>query len=111
MPKKSQFLKFNTIKKYIKAKKMRSSDDAVKTLIKAFDSIIGSVIKDAKKLAKKDKRDTVMKEDIIPALQKHLGRKHLTWQETAKQIIRQNPTDLGKISKVINDYIERGKKK
>ncbi len=108
MPKKTQFLKFNTIKRYIiDVRKMRSSEDTVKRLMKAFDSVIESVITQAGKSAKKDKRDTIMEEDITPVLEKHLGRKHLTWQETAREIIRQNPTDLGKISKVINDYIEK----
>ena len=112
MPKKTQFLKFHTIKRYIiDVRKMRSSEDAVKRLMKAFDSVIETVITEAQKLAKKDKRDTIMEEDITPPLEKHLGKRHLTWQETARELIRQNPTDLGKISKTINDYIERGKKK
>ncbi len=35
----------------------------------------------------------------------------LTWQETAREIIRQNPTDLGKISKALRNYIERRRRK
>jgi len=109
--KKAEFIRFNTIKSYInEVKKMRSSTGAVKRLIKDFDSTIEDVITDAEKLAKQDKRNTIMEQDIIPALEKHLGKKHLTWQETAEEIIRQNPTDLGKISKAINDYIKKSKK-
>ena len=52
-----------------------------------------------------------MDQDIISAVEKHLGKKNLTWQETAEEIIRQNPTDLGKISKAINDYIEKEQRK
>lgn len=109
MPKKKvKFLRFNTIKEYINdIFKMRSSDSAVKKFINGFDSVIEAALEDAGKLAKEDKRNTVMDEDITSALEKHLGKKHLTWQETAKEIIRQNPTDLGKISKKINDYIEK----
>ncbi|MBU4312776.1 MAG: hypothetical protein KJ706_08685 [Candidatus Omnitrophica bacterium] len=111
MPKKKEFLRFNTIKQYINdVKKMRSSTSAVNKLIKDFDSTIEDVINEAGKLAKEDKRNTIMDQDVIPALEKHLGKKHLSWQETADEIIRQNPTDLGKISKAINDYIERGQK-
>lgn len=111
MPKKTEFVKFNTIKQYINdTKKMRSSTGAVKKLIKDFDSTIKDVITEAERLAKEDKRNTVMDQDITPALEKHLGKKHLTWQETAEEIIRQNPTDLGKISKAINNYIEKSKK-
>ncbi len=111
MRKEAEFLRFNTIKEYINdILKMRSSDKAVKKFIKEVDSKIGTVLKEAGKLAKEDKRNTVMEQDIIPALEKHLGKKHLDWKETAEEIIRQNPADLGKISKAINDYIKKNKK-
>jgi len=108
MPKKAEFIKFNTIKDYFKdAFKMRSSESAVKLSMKEFDSAIETVLKEAGELAKQDKRNTVMDQDIISAVEKHLGKRNLTWQETADEIIRKNPTDLGKISKAINDYIEK----
>ena len=108
--KKAEFLKYNTIKEYInRILKMRSSDSSVKKFLSEFDTAIGDTLADAGKLAKENKRNTIMDEDIIPAIEKHLGKKHLTWQETADEIIRQNPTDLGKISKAINDYIEKEK--
>ncbi len=110
--KKAEFIRFNTIKEYINdILKMRSSDSAVKQFIKEFDSAIEAALTDAGKLAKEDKRNTVMDEDITPAIEKYLGKKHLTWKETADEIIRQNLTDLGKISKAINDYIEKEQKK
>ena len=109
--KKVEFLRFNTIKEYINdVLKMRSSDKAVKKFIKELDSKIETALKTAGKLAKEDKRNTVMDQDIITALEKHLGKKHLDWKETAEEIIRQNPADLGKISKAINDYIKKNKK-
>ena len=111
-PQKAAFLRFNAIKEYINDNlKVRSSDKAVKKFIKEFDSAIGATLKEAKKLAREDKRNTIMDQDIIPALEKHLGKKYLTWQETVKEIIRQNPADLGKISKAVNDYIEKGQGK
>lgn len=112
MPNNPEFLRFNTIKEYINnILKMRSSEGAAKKFIAEFDTAIGDTLADAGKLAKEHKRNTILDEDIIQALEKHLGKKHLTWQETAEEIIRQNPTDLGKISKAINDYIEKEKKK
>ena len=112
MPKKKvEFLRFNTIKEFINdILKMRSSDSSVKKFIKAVDLKIGTVLKEAGRLAKEDKRNTVMDQDVESALEKHLGKKHLTWQETAEEIIKQNPTDLGKISKAINDHIKKNKK-
>ena len=113
MPKKkSEFIRFNTIKEYINdILKMRSSDSAVKEFLNGVDTAVETTLTDAGNLAKEDKRNTIMDEDVIPALEKHLGKKHLTWQETADEIIRQNPTDLGKISKAINDHIEKEKDK
>ena len=109
--KKKEFLKYNTIKEHINdILKMRSSDGAVKKFLSEFDTAIEDTLSDAGKLAKEAKRNTIMDEDITPAIEKHLGKKHLTWEETAEEIIRQNPTDLGKISKAINDYIEKEKK-
>ncbi len=111
-PQPAKFLRFNAIKEYINDNlKVRSSDKAVKKFIKEFDAAIGATLKEAKKSAREDKRNTIMDQDIIPALEKHLGKKYLTWQETVKEIIRQNPTDLGKISKAVNDYIEKGQGK
>jgi len=112
MPKKAEFIKFNTIKEYINdTLKMRSSESAVKLSMKEFDSAIETVLKEAGELAKQDKRNTVMDQDIISAVEKHLGKRNLTWEETAEEIIRKNPTDLGKISKAINDYIEKNQGK
>lgn len=108
LPKKVEFIKFNTIKQYINDTfKMRSSESAVKKSMSEFDTAIETVLKEAGEIAKGDKRNTVMDQDIISAVEKHLGKKNLTWQETAEEIIRKNPTDLGKISKAINDYIEK----
>ena len=110
--KKSEFLRFNTIKEYINdAFKMRSSEGAVQKFIRAFNSAIKNTLAHAGRSAKENKRNTVLEADIEPAIEKNLGKKHLTWQETAGEIIRQNPTDLGQISKAINDYIEKEKEK
>ena len=114
MPKKTavpEFIRSNTIKEYInKIKKMRSSDDAVRLLLRRFNETIETVIASAGKFAKQDKRNTLLEQDITAALEKHLGKRDLTWEETTEQIIRQSPTDLGKISKAINDYIQKNQK-
>ncbi len=112
MPNKTEFIKFNTIKTYInETLKMRSSESAIKKSLSAFDSAVETVLQEAGGLAKEDNRNTIMDDDIISAVEKHLGKRNLTWQETAEEIIRQNPTDLGQISKAINDYIEKEQNK
>ena len=58
---KQEFVRFNTIKDYLKEKeKMRSAVDAVDSLTERFDSLIEAVIKRAVTLAKERKRTTIL---------------------------------------------------
>ena len=107
---KTNFIRFNTIKAYINdVKEMRASDPAIKELIERADSLVIDVLNEAQRLAKENKRKTVMGPDMTTALEKYIGRKHLAWPEIAEEIIRQNPTDLGSISKAINAFIQKSK--
>lgn len=108
--KKPEFIRFNTIKEYISdSLKLRSTDKTVKQFIKRFDSAIEATLEDAGKSAKKTKRKTIMNKDTLPALEKQLGKKFLTWQEISGQILKLSAADLGKMSKAINTHL--GKKK
>ncbi len=112
MPKKIDFIKDATIKSYVKnIQKFRSSKEAVHEIDSRFNSLIKSVLALAQKLAKEDKRKTILDQDVIQAFENQVGKEHLTWKEAAKEVIYQNPTDLGKISKAINDYIKQHRKK
>ena len=112
MPKKPDFIKDATIKSYIKnIQKFRSSEEAVHEIDLKFNSLVENVLALAQKLAKKDKRKTILDQDVTQAFENQVGKRHLTWQETAEEIIFQNPTDLGKISKAVNDYIKQHRKK
>lgn len=112
MPKTHEFVRFNTVKDYIKDKKdMRSNETAVKTLIERFNTLIETVITDSTKLAKEAKRNTILQEDIKSALEKTVGKKHLDWQDILNEILLQNPIDLGNISKGITKWIEENREK
>lgn len=107
---KTNFIRFNAIKTYINdVKKMRASDPAINELITRVDSLVIDVLNEAQRLAKESKRKTVMGPDMTTALEKFIGKKNLAWQEISKEIIRQNPTDLGSISKAINEFIQKAK--
>jgi len=109
MPKKTkpEFVRFNTIKDYLKEKeKMRSAVDAVDSLTERFNSLIETVIKRAVSLAKERKRTTILAEDMRQALEKTVGKKRLNWQELLNGILLLTPIDLGNISKGITKYIE-----
>jgi len=106
MAAKTGIVKTTTVKDYItKAKKMRSQASAVKKFIDDFDVVIEAVIVEAVALAKAAKRNTVMKADMAAAVDKFLKKTDLTWDQTAASVIKHNPTDLGKISKTILEWI------
>jgi len=95
MAAKTGIIKTTTVKAYItNAKKMRTQAAAVKKLIEDFDTVLEAVIVEAVALAKAAKRNTVMKVDVAA-----------TWDQTAAQVIKHNPTDLGKISKTVLEWI------
>ena len=106
MAAKTGIVKPTTVKDYIsKAKKMRSQASAVKKFIDDFDVVVEAVIVEAVRLAKAAKRNTVMKADMVAAIDKHLKKTDLTWDQTAASVIKHNPTDLGKISRNILEWI------
>jgi histone H3/H4 len=106
MPAKTGIVKTTTVKDYItKAKKMRSQAAAVKKFIDDFDVVIEAVIVEAVALAKAAKRNTVMKVDMAAAIDKFLKKTDLTWDQTAASVIKHNPTDLGKISQTVMEWI------
>jgi histone H3/H4 len=106
MPAKTGIVKPTTVKSYITtAKKMRSQASAVKKFVDDFDVVVEAVIVEAVALAKAAKRNTVMKADMAAAIEKYLKKTDLTWDQTAASVIKHNPTDLGKISKTILEWI------
>ena len=105
MPTKTGIIKTNTVKDYITAKKMRSQAAAVKKFIEDFDVVIEAVITEAVRLAQAAKRTTIMKADMAAAIDKHLKKTALAWDQTAEEVIKHNPTDLGKISQNIQEWI------
>ena len=99
-------IKENAVSQYIKkATGLRVRVDAVTKFMADFDAVIVAVVAEAKALAQAERRNTILKVDIAAALEKHLRRKDLPWDETAKEVIKHNPTDLGKISKAVRDWI------
>jgi len=112
MPKKTEFVRYNTIKDYVKdIQKMRSNETAVNNLTERFNSLIETVIITAAALAEDHKRNTILAEDMKEALEKTVGKKHLNSQELLDEITLQNPIDLGNISKGITKYIEDHEKR
>ena len=105
-------IKYTTVKAYLKDKKgMRSRKAAVNTLISDFDVVLEVVIDEAKLLARQARRNTIMKRDVVIAIAKHLKKQDLSWDQTAKQVIRHKPTELGRISKEVRRWIREHEEK
>ena len=106
MPQPTEFVRFNTIKDYIKdTHQLRSNEAAVNDLTTRFNALIEAVITDAAGRAKENKRTTILQEDMTQALEKLVGKQHLDWQELLAETLLLNPIDLGNISKGITKYI------
>jgi histone H3/H4 len=110
MAKKKDFVKLSAVKRYVKESKLRSSTVASGAIEKQFNRIIGLVIVEAGKIARKDKKKTIMPKHVKAAFAKHVGKEDLAWEEILAQVLQETPADLGKISKGIRDHIKQTKK-
>jgi len=109
-PKQNKFLKPNTITRYVIDKlKFRISQKAITPLLERLNFIISTVLTESKALSESARRRTITAEDMLPSLEKHVGKRRLIWDEILSELILQSPADLGKVSKGINDYIEQHK--
>ena len=112
MPKKPKFIKFHTIKDYLKdVQHIRSSRTAVNNLINRFNSLIESTMIEAVKLTRENKDKTIPPRYMKEALEKTVGEKRLEWQRIFKELTLHNPTDLGKLTREITRYIAGHEKK
>lgn len=99
-------IKTNAVSQYIKkATGLRVRVDAVAKFMADFDVVIVAVVGEAKAIAQAQRRTTILKDDVAAAIDKHLRRRDLPWDETTKELIKHNPADLGKISKAVRDWI------
>jgi hypothetical protein len=49
-------------------------------------------------------------EDAQSALDKNIGKQDLPWDDIVREVLRETPADLGKISKSIEDYVREKSK-
>ena len=106
-----KLIRFNAAKQHIIDKlKMRSSDESIESFITVLTQTAHTILKEAGTFSKKDKRTTILKEDLQKAIENNLSKGNLSWQETAQEIIKKNPTQLSSISKVINEHIQKKEK-
>ncbi|MDA3793056.1 MAG: NFYB/HAP3 family transcription factor subunit [Elusimicrobia bacterium] len=105
---KKDFLKYYVIKKHIAEDiKLRSSKDALELLNQRYNEDIKNTISDAAEIAEADRRKTILKRDMESSLDKNMGRADLSWREVLDEFLRQNPTEVGKISEGIGKYIRK----
>lgn len=102
------FVNDSSIKRFITDElNLRSSNSAVKELSTALNGIITEVIKISAESASKEKRTTIMSRDIKKGLAKGVQKEDLNSEEIYEQLIKESPADIGKITKGLQDLIER----
>jgi len=104
------FVKSNSLKDELKKSKFRSSESAIDKLLATFNKTIATVLADAITSAKAARRTTVLDEDAQSALDKNIGKQDLPWDDIVREVLRETPADIGKISKSIEDYIREKSK-
>jgi len=108
MPGQPDFIKDSMIKKYIRdTEKLRSSSKVVATINKQLNAIIQKVITEAAAIAREAGQKTILEDDIVRALEKHVGRETLTWQQTLAQVLRQPAVNLRDIANGIDEELRR----
>jgi histone H3/H4 len=107
MAQKADFIKDLAVKRFIVSKKLRSTDQAVDQLAATFNAVLETVILEAAKIARKQRKKTISPEHIALAVKKHVGKKDLDWNEILPQLLEESPADLGKIAKGVRDYISK----
>jgi histone H3/H4 len=107
MARQVDFVKGSAVKEFIWSLGLRSSADAVEVLDQGFNAAIERVIIEAAKHAKRRRMKTIMSEHVVTALEKHVGKQDVDWQEILEQVLRETPADLGKITKGIRGQIEK----
>lgn len=104
--KNAEFVKANAIKKFVKENfGMRSSQEAVEKAIGTIDLNISKTLLNASIFAKENKRNTIMLEDIQKSLELSFGTQNLSEEQLFEEILKQEPTELGKISSKIEKFI------
>ncbi len=108
MPGQPDFIKDTAIKAFISDnEKLRSSQGAVATLDKRLNTVIQTVITEAAASARESGRKTILQDDIVKAMEKHIGRETLTWQQTLAQVLRQPAVYLRDIANGIDEELRR----
>jgi len=108
MPGQPDFIKDSMIKEYIRdTEKLRSSSKVVATINKQLNAIIQKVITEAAAIARESGQKTILEDDIVRALEKHVGRETLTWQQTLAQVLRQPAVNLRDIANGIDEELRR----
>jgi histone H3/H4 len=106
MKNQADFVKQTAIKASMKASGFRSTADAMNYIEKSLNELIGVILTESGRLAKKDRKKTIFPKHVSTALEKHIGKSELNWDEILPQVLQETPADLGKLSKGIRKYIE-----
>lgn len=101
-----EFVKFSTIKNYIKYEQdLRSSNNAIEHLTGTLSGITLEILRAAKKYSLADKRKTTMLDDIKKAMETVIGKRHLDWEDVFEQIKKLPPAGIANLTAAMEDFI------
>ncbi len=101
------FLTTKQVERYIRQNlKFRSAAAGVAELGKNFNSLIAKVLDEAAARSKKLRRKTLLADVVKEACAKHVGKADLDWEEIVGQLKQEAPTELGKISQALTQYLD-----
>ena len=110
MPKIFEFVKLNTIKRYIKTViGKKASTTAVEQLLSYTNEIVRNTIKEADQLAKKERKKTILTRYMEIAIENKFQKRQLTAKEIFAQLIGLKSSELGELVLKVKDYVQEQK--
>lgn len=112
MPKEKYLIKTSAINDYANdTVKLRITKKSVTDVRNRFDKAVKKTLSEAGKLAKKDKRTTIMPRDTKTALDNALGKQRLSADEIFQAIKRLSTPEITVLTQHMNEYIKQEKAK
>lgn len=101
------FLKDHTLKRYMRSVLgLHPSREGLDALNGTVNELVRQILGEAAERTRARGRKTILAAATREALEHHLGRESLRWEDVADQITRQSSADVGKIARRLYQRIE-----
>lgn len=105
-------VKTNTIKSYVtEVLDYKISDTATDDFRVRFNDLIKQSLQEAQKLAREERLATIMPRHLAPAMEKIVGKRHMTPDDLGREIENLSAIDLADLVKLVEKHIQEEKAK